>query len=230
MKRNLIIVGTSETAERIYGFVRMYELYNIIGFAVDKEYIQAQEFMGLPIYELEKIEDVVKEKDALLFVAIFWNNLNSDRRHLYERLKARKLEFANIISPTAVIRGKINGDNNWINDYVIIQSGVEIESDVFIMDTAIVGNQAKVLSHSFVAVSSIIGGASVIGEQCFVGINAVVFDSATVGNKCIIGACTAIKRNVPDNTVCKVSTDNVICKSYDDDMIESKLRTHNNIR
>ena len=37
--KNLVIVGISDTADRIARFVERYSLYNIIGCTVNKEYI-----------------------------------------------------------------------------------------------------------------------------------------------------------------------------------------------
>lgn len=230
MKKNLIIIGTGATGRRVYRFVKMYNLYNVIGFAVDKEYIKENTFMELPIFPLEDIKQVAEKENAEIFVAILWNNLNSDRKKLYLRLKKNGLSFANIISPTAVIRGEIRGDNCWINDYVIVQSDAVIESNVYVMDAVVIGNESLVKSHVFIAPSSCVGGGAVIGEQCFVGIKAVVFDDTVIGEKCIIGATTSIKRNVNNNTVCKVSSDNIIQKEYNASEVETKLKTNHNVR
>lgn len=37
--KNLVIVGISDTADRIARFVERYSLYNIIGCTVNKEYV-----------------------------------------------------------------------------------------------------------------------------------------------------------------------------------------------
>lgn len=230
MKQKLIIVGIGATAVRVYNIVKMYDLYDVIGFAIDSEYIKEKTFMDLPIHDLHDIKRISETNDALVFVAIFWNNLNKDRRTVYERLKNQGIKFANIISPTAIIRGRINGGNCWINDYVVVQSNVDIAEDIFIMDTALIGNETKIGAHTFIAPSGKVGGGAELGEQCFVGINAVVFDDTKIGNRCIIGACTAIKRNLPDNTVCKVAVANTVTKEYSPEVIESKLRTNHNVR
>lgn len=226
---NIIIIGVGATAKRIYRFIEMYKLFNVIGFAVDKEYSNSDEFMGLPVYCIEEMRDIVTKSDALLFIAVFWNNLNRDRKLLYERLKNEGYKFANVISPYARIRGNISGDNCWINDYVVIQSDAEIKNDVFIMDSALIGNEAVIGNHTFIAPGKI-GGGAVLGEQCFVGINAVVFDDTIIGDRCIIGACTAVKRNVPDNTRCSTTSDNLMFKTYLPEVVESKLRTNHNVR
>lgn len=229
MKEKLIIIGTSQTAERIFRFVKMYDLYDVIGFAVDRQYKSEDSYMDLPVYEIESLGTVIDKTNALLFVAIFWNKLNSERKAVYERLKGQGYRFANIISPTAVIRGEILGTNCWINDLVVIQTDAQIGNNVFIMDQALIGNRAAVKDHCFIAPAKI-GGSAVLGEQCFVGINALVFDQTHIGNRCIIGAGTAVKRNIPENCVCKITTENNIIKEYPADVIESKLLTGGNVR
>ena len=83
--------------------------------------------------------------------------------------------------------------------------------------------------HCFLGAKATIGGGTEIGEQTFVGMNCTVFDDTKVGKKCILGACAAVKRNVPDNSVYKTSSDMVI-KQYDENEIEQKLLYRKNIR
>ena len=113
----------------------------------------------------DDLPEICEREDTLVFAAIFWNKLNSHRRALYERMKAKGLRFANIISPSAVIRGEIAGDNCWINDYVVIQSGAVVKSNTFIMDGALIGNLAVIGEHCHIGARSIVCGASVLGEQ-----------------------------------------------------------------
>lgn len=231
MKKNLIIIGCGSTAKRVYRFVKMYDLYNVIGFSVDKKYKKnIDNFMGLPIYEIESLHEVTNKYSALIFVAIFWNKLNLDRKNMFLKLKRDGYNFANIISPTAIIRGNITGTNCWINDYSVIQSDANIGNNVYIMDMVLVGNETKIGDHCFLAPTCKIAGGVTIGEQCFIGINSLIFDDTKIGNKCIIGASTSLKRNIYDNTVCKLSTLNNIIKEYSDDEIENKLLVNHNVR
>ena len=116
--KKLIIVGTGPNAKHVYKLVKFYDLFDVIGFAVDEKYITEDTFQGLPVYPLEKIETIVDTNEVLFFVALLWNRLNADRRDLYLRLKARGLKFANIISPRASIRGTIAGDNCWQREII----------------------------------------------------------------------------------------------------------------
>ncbi len=230
MKEKLVIVGIGSTGKRVYDFVKDYDLFDVIGFAVNDEYRTTDVFCDLPVYSVEKLDEIIDKKAVKVFVAILWDRLNSYRRRVYESLKARGFIFANIISPHSVIRGKINGTNCWVKDYVIVQTNVEIEEDTFLMASCFVGADTKIGPHCFIATRSTVAGCCVIGEQSFVGLNCTVFDYTTVGKKCILGACTVVKRNVPDFSVVKTNISDMIIKQLSEDEIETKLLSRKNVR
>lgn len=227
--RNLIIIGTSKTALHVYNFVNEYKLYNILGFAIDRKYIKEKHFLGLPVFAIDELEEKINKKKDFLFVAMLWNRLNLERRKMYDKLKAEGFLFANIISPTAKIRGSINGDNVWIHDFVIIQNNAVIEANCAVMAFTLIGASCKIGAHCFFGTKSTVGGGCIIGEQTFVGINSTVFDDRIVGKKCIVGACTALKRDLPDFSSCKTDLDSLIIKTYDEGVVESKLLFSKNI-
>ncbi|MBQ4634824.1 MAG: hypothetical protein IJB64_00145 [Akkermansia sp.] len=221
--KKLIIVGLSKTAMHAYEFVKFYGLYDVIGFAVSAEYRNGVFFNGLPVYALETLADECKEKEYELFVAVLWNHLNRDRKNLYEFCKKRGFKLANLISPTAIVRSELKGDNCWIHDYVVVQNNANLGSDIMIMAYTLIGANTKVDSHCFFGARSLLGGGSIVGEQCFIGMSATIFDDTHIGNKCIVGACTAVKRNVPDYSRYVTNSDDIVIKTYGAETIENKL-------
>ena len=229
-KHKLIIVGIGSNARQAHDFVRFHNLYEIAGFAVNREYYSEETYLGLPVLVLEDLRTHFLMGEINLFVALGWNRLNADRRKVYEQLKREKYTFANLISPTAIIRGSIEGDNCWINDYVVIQSGAVIKSDTFIREHVVIGDNTVINEHCFVGIKSLIAGGCSIGEQCFCGIHSTIFDEVTIGKKCIIGGSAVVKRNMSDCSVCKTDTNNMVTLSYDETIIESKLMFSKNVR
>lgn len=225
----LLIIGTNTTAKQLYDFVKGYNLFEVVGFAVNSEYKKEEELLGLPVYAVEDIENIFDKREIYLYVAMLWNSLNGDRRRVFEKMKNDGYRFANIISPTAIIRSPINGENCWIHDFCIIQNNAQIGTNVIMMANTLIGSFAKIGDHCYFGTKSTVGGGAVIGEQSFVGINCTVFDKTIVGKKCILGACTAVKRNMPDYSLYKTSSDFVI-KQYDEDTIEEKLMFSKNKR
>lgn len=230
MKEKLIIVGMNTTASHLYEFIKDYDLYDVIGFAVNEKYRDKDTFCDLPVYALETLEDVIDKNVVKVFVAILWNRLNADRRKVYEELKEKGYTFANVISPTAIVRGKILGDNCWVHDYAIIQAGATIGNNNMLMAHSLVGPNTKVGSHCFMGAKSTLAGGCIVGDQNFIGINCTVFDATTVGTKCILGACSVVKRNVSDFSIVKTDVNNMIVRAMKEDEIENKLLHKENVR
>lgn len=233
--KNLVIVGISDTADRIARFVERYSLYNIIGCTVNKEYVPESGMAEVggqnrKVFPLEELDKFIDKENDLLFVAVLWNRLNADRRYLYEKVKSMGYHLANIISPNAQVRGELLGDNCWICDGVIVQEHVKFGNDIFVMDNAMVGHWTMVSDHVFIAIRATVCGAVDIGEQCYIGANATVFDEVHIGKKCLIGGATVVKRSVPDFSVVKIPSDTMIIKQYPEDVIESKWMAHHNVR
>lgn len=227
---DLIIIGLGTNARHVYEFVTMHKLFNVIGFAVNEEYLTQNEFMDLPVYSLENLEEECLVKKYKVFVALLWNHLNRDRKSIYDYCKMRGYQMANLISPLAVIRGKIEGDNCWIHDFVIIQNDARVQSDIAIMAYSLIGADTYIGSHCFFGAQSLLGGGSTIGDQSFVGIKATIFDDTVIGRKCIIGACVAVKRNMPDFSRYVTSSEDIVIKQYNEDDIENKLVFTKNVR
>lgn len=226
----IVIIGTGVAANNICKFIEKYNLYDVIGFAINREYKTKESFLGKPVFEIESLDQIVDKSKDYIFVAIQWNRLNADRRKVYEQLKSEGYMFANLISPLASINGQLIGDNCWITDFVCIDTDAVIGNNVFVKVGAWVGDHANISDHCFIAAKSTVGGGVKVGEQSFIGLGAVVFDDTTVGRKCIVGAATALKRNLPNYCVYKTSNDNSVIKEYPTDEIEQKLVFKKNVR
>ena len=226
---NLIIIGLSSTARHVYSFVTYHKLFNVIGFAVNEEYRNTDTFEGLPVYGLEKLKDISLGEYSV-FISLLWNRLNGDRQRLYDYCKSEGFKMANLISPLAVLRSPITGDNCWIHDFVVVQNNSTIESDVAIMGGSLIGANTHIGAHCFFGAQTVFGGGSTIGERSFVGIKATIFDGTTIGKKCIIGACAAVKRNMPDFSKYATSSENIVIKQYTEDEVEEKLMFSKNKR
>ena len=226
----LVIIGTSIAANNILKFVKKYKLFEVIGFAVNREYRTVSTYLNKPVYDVESLNSIIDKTTDYLFVAIQWNRLNAERRKVYEQLKAEGYKFANLVSPLASINGVLVGDNCWITDFVCIDTDAMIGNNVFVKVGAWVGDHAWIGDHCFIGAKSTVGGGVKIGEQSFIGLGAIVFDDTVIGKKCIVGAATAIKRNLPNFSVYKTATETYLSKQYSEDEIESKLLYKKNVR
>ena len=226
----LVIVGMGANSRLALSFIQSHNLFEVVGFAVNAQYKDKDEFEGYPVDTLENLEEELGYSDFSAFVSLLWNHLNRDRRQIYEFCKSKGYKLANLISPLAVVRSKIEGDNCWIHDHVVIQNNTKLGSDIAIMQGTLIGADAEVASHCFFGAHAILGGGCTLGEQSFVGIRATVFDDTHIGKKCIVGACTVVKRNMPDCSRYVTKSDEIVIKQYPEEEIENKLIFSKNVR
>lgn len=226
---NLIIVGTSTTAITIYDIVNTYNLFNIIGFAVDIEYKKSDYFYDLPIYTIEDITNKKNQgEDFKIFVAVQWNRLNQDRKDIYLRLKDKGFEFANIISPNAIFQGKKEiGVNCWISDNAIIESNVSIGNNCFIKSAALIAHFSIIEDHCFIGATSVVSGGVKICEQTFLGVRTMIYPSLTIGKMCLIGANTIVKKDVPPYSIVKNKFENIVVQLDEKQIINKLLANYN---
>lgn len=229
MKQDLILIGTGVTALRILDFVQTYRLFNVVGFAVNEAYMKEPIFAGLPVYSLERLSEC-QRRDCRFFVAVEWNHLNAHRRSLYEDACARGLSLVNLVSPMAAVSAAtLCGDNCWIGDFVVLETGVQLGRNTFVESGAVVAHDCIIEPHSFIGIRAAVSGKCHIGEQSFIGVNATIFPGTHIGRKCIIGAGAVIRRNVPDFSRCSVAAETLVQKTYSEDEVESKLVSGKNI-
>ena len=151
----LIIIGASDAAKQIYSLITFHKMCEVVGFAVNKEFRTSDSFLGLPVYDLEHLNEEV-EGDFGVFVAIQWSHLNADRRKVFEYCCSQGYKLVNIISPTAIVRSEITGRNCFIDDFVIIKNDVIIEDNVWI------GAGATILKGVTIGKGAVVGAGAVV--------------------------------------------------------------------
>lgn len=210
MKEKLIIVGIGGMAPEVIDFVKRYELFDIVAYAVDQKYMQ-NEYDGRPVYPLEELEKYVDKETVKLFIAISWYNyMNKYKRQKFENLKARGFHFANLISPLASVKTEKIGEGNWIWDFVEVGFNSVIGDNNTICAHSLFAHHSKMGNHNVLSGRATVAGQTVIGDQNYIGISATVFNKLTIGNKCLVGGGAIVKQNL-GNYILVSQND---CKQY----------------
>lgn len=220
--KKLVLVGTSSLAAQTLDFVERYQLFDVIGFTVNKDYIKEPVFLGKPVFPIEELDKYIDKENVLLFSTVTWYNyLNRERKKIFDLLKGEGYKFANLISPHALVYTNDIGEGNWIHDFAHIGYGVHIGDDNVFRMKCMIGHDSVIGNHNFFAVNTIVGGHDYFSDCCFVGLSALVHNRVVVGNKCVIGGGAIVKRDLPDFSLCVA--DNSFVKQCDEEKIESYI-------
>lgn len=227
MKEKLVIVGAGHLAKEIVDFVQRYDLFDIVAFTVNEANIKTNEYLGKPIYPMERLEDYFGIDEVKLFCAVSWyNHFNKYKEELFNTLAMRGYHFANLIAPNAVIRTEFIGEGNWINEFVLIGFNAKIGSNNVFNPHSSVGHYTIIGDHNFISLSASINGHVVIGNRTYILGSSVILNRIKIGNKCVVGAGAIIKKDMKDCTVAFSPR----CKTFqvDEDMVESFFLPYKN--
>ena len=97
--RKLVIIGDSAFAEVACEYFTHDSDYEVVGFSVERAYLKRDSLLGLPVVELESVEQRFAPAECEVFAAVTYAQLNRLRTRLAAAAKA-KLEEA---GATAVI-------------------------------------------------------------------------------------------------------------------------------
>lgn len=124
------------------------------------------------------------------------------REKIFDALKEKKVRFANIIDPSAIVSGTASlGEGVIVTSFCSIASSAVIGDNVVLNAKAIVGHDV-VIGRSTVLSSMVnIGGACRLGSCSYVGMAAQVKQGLTIGDRTIIGMGSMVHDSVGDNLI-----------------------------
>lgn len=197
--KNLIIIGAGEFAEIACEYFSYDSDYNVVAFAVERDYIERSELMGRPIIEFERIAEVYKPEKYYVFVALYYGRLNRTRTRLYEMCKKLGYKCASYVSSNAFIWHNVEvGENTFIFEDNTIQYHVKIGNNVVLWSGNHIGHRTVIEDNCWLTSHDVISGFCRVGKNSFIGVNATVGDGVTLGEDTVLGAGAVTVKSLPD--------------------------------
>ena len=129
----------------------------------------------------------VSEYDA--FVAI---GDNRARQYVFEELTSHKYNMINVIHPSAIVYGELEGAGIYIGPNTIIQVGAVIHDGVIVNTAATIDHDSTVGAFTHIAPGVNICGHVSIGKRCLIGAGSAIIPKVVLGDDVIIGAGAAV--------------------------------------
>jgi sugar O-acyltransferase (sialic acid O-acetyltransferase NeuD family) len=202
----LIIYGITPAAvQSHYDFTKDTH-HEVVAFTVNGKEIKEKEFLGLPVVPFEEVESLYPPAEHQMFIAVYFNRVNSVRMKIFEQAKAKGYTLASYISSKAIIWPElVIGENCMICDGANVRPFTTIGNDTFIMPNAVVGHDAIVGEHCYLAIAAILLAGSKVESRCVIGANATILNGVTVAKECVISAGAVISANTKEKGVYTVN-------------------------
>ena len=172
MDKKLIIIGNTSNAKLAHYFFTKDSDYEVVAFSVHENYIDEQEFCGLPVVPVIELSKLYPAEQYDAFVAIGYNNMNEIRKKVYTEIKELGYSLPNYISSrcTYLTEEEI-GDNNLILEDNTIQPFVKIGCNNVFWSGNHIGHDVQIKNHCYITSHVVISGFTVIENNCFLGVN-----------------------------------------------------------
>ena len=198
-KPTLVLVGAGEFADIAHEYFTHDSDLEVVGFAVERAYLEASEHRGLPLVALEEIETHFPPGTVQVHVAVTNTQLNRVRERLVGTVRSKGYELANYISSHAFVWNTAEiGQNVFIFENNVVQHGVKLGDGVVLWSGNHIGHQTQIGDFTFVTSHVVISGYCRIGKRCFLGVNATFADNLALGDDCFVALASVVNKSFQD--------------------------------
>jgi sugar O-acyltransferase (sialic acid O-acetyltransferase NeuD family) len=216
MKKNVLIIGNSTTAEVLLSYILKDYNYNVLACVVDDGYENYGKIKNIPTYNLSKAFQEFNTHSVTCIMAMGYDNNNFYRENLFYKLKNQGFIFETWIHADAKIyTDHIIGEGSLIFPMSIIEPKAIIGKNTVIWSGAIIGHHTVINDHCWLAANVVVAGYSTVKNNCFIGINSTISNGITIDEFNFIGASSFISKDTKKNSV-------YICKNTEKFRFDSK--------
>lgn len=196
--RRMIILGCGNFGQAAHYFFVHDSDYQVVAFTVDRTFMKAASFQGLPVVPFEEAQDRYPPDDHDLFVAVGLRDLNRTRAAKVLEAQGKGYRLASYVSSRAIVPPDLRPEpNTWIMEAAHVHPYVSIGRDTIIWSESAIALKSRIGDHCWIA-GGLVGESVVVGDGTFIGIGAMIASFATVGKHNVIGAGAVILKDTKD--------------------------------
>jgi sugar O-acyltransferase (sialic acid O-acetyltransferase NeuD family) len=202
MSGPLVLVGDSLFAEIAHEYFTHDSPYDVVAFAVEREYRKRDELFGLPVVDFESLPARYPPGEHAVYVALVYTQLNRLRARLMEAAKELGYPLASYVSSSAFLWRNVElGEHCFIFEDNTVQPFVKLGKNVVLWSGNHIGHHSTIRDNVFVSSHVVISGSVDIGENSFLGVNSTLVNDISVGRDTWLGPNVTLTRDAPAGSV-----------------------------
>ncbi len=194
--QRLVILGDSAFAEVAYEYFTHDSPYDVVGFAVEREYLTKDTLFGLPVFAFEDLQEKHPPGSVSFYAATVYTQLNRLRTRLYETAKSWGYKPARYVSSKAFVWHNVElGDHCFIMEDNTVQPFVKVGNNVVMWSGNHIGHHSVIQDNVFISSHVVISGFCNIGANSFLGVNAAIANNVDLAEDNWLGPNASIHRS-----------------------------------
>jgi len=199
----VVLFGNQSAAREAYHDLVYFSDHEVVGFTVDRDYLDSDTLFALPVVPFEDVTAVFPPEQYRMLIAVGYVAVNKLRAERYQQAKERGYQLISFVSPRMISYPGLDiGDNCRISHNCVIFPGAKIGNDVAIGAGCTIGHDVFLGDHCFLSSGVGISGGVTVGPYCFLGTNATIRNRIRIGQACVIGAGALVLEDLEDKSVC----------------------------
>lgn len=182
----IVIFGNTLTAELALYYLQNDSEHEVVAFTVEEEFIEEQQFHGLPLVPFETVEKAYPPSEFKFFAPLTEKNMNQVRARVYEQGLEKGYSYISYISSHATVLTDKIGENCFILEDNTIQPYVTIGNNCVLWSGNHIGHHGIIGDHVFFTSHVVLSGRCEVGDYCFFGVNATIRDKSVLGEGTLI--------------------------------------------
>lgn len=187
--KKLVIVGTGEFGQIAYEYFTYDSEYEVVAFAVEKQYRNTNSLYGLPVIDFNEIKEKYSPNIFYVFVAVTYPKLNRVRTRIFTECKKMGYTCASYISSHSFVWHNVEiGENVFVFEDNTIQFRAKIGNNVILWSGNHIGHGSVIGDNCWLTSHDVISGFCTVGSSCFIGVNVSIGDRVTIADDVVLGA------------------------------------------
>lgn len=200
--RKLIVVGDGAVAEVVAEYFRHDSPYDVVAFAVERQYLKRETLLDLPVVALENLPSLYAPGEHAVYVGISYTQLNRLRARLAQACKAMGYALASYVSSRASVWPNVTiGEHCFIFENNVLQPFVTIADNVILWSGNHIGHHSQIAENVFVASHVVISGLCHIGANSFIGVNATIANDVKIGRDNWVGPSVLVLKDTEEGAM-----------------------------
>ncbi len=186
----------------IFFYLKEDKRYEIVGFTVEKEYMEKEKLFELDVVPFDKVEQSFNPGACKMLIAVGYHKMNKIRERKFNEAKGKGYCLATYVHPSVQRFQNVEiGENCVILEHTSIQPLVKIGDNNIIWANATIAHGSLIEDHCWITSGVVISGDTTIKSNCFLGVNASIGHNVTIGEGNFIGSNTLVSRNTGNREV-----------------------------
>ncbi len=195
----VIVFGIADTAELAHFYLQNDSEHEVVAFTVNKEFMEAGQFRGLPLVAFEDVEKLFPPEEYAFFAPMTARNMNRNREKIYLEAKTKGYSFISYISSKATVFDRsVVGENCFILEDNTIQPFTTIGNNVVLWSGNHIGHHGNIKDHVFFTSHVVMSGHCEIESYSFFGVNSTVRDYTHIARGTLVGMASAITKDTEE--------------------------------